>query len=179
MPLTLSLKPRERLVVNGAVLRNKSSRHPLTLEFLNKVNFMREREIVLPEHAVTPLLRVIYWLQLLYIDPDQRDLAQQRFVDLARELHDAVAEPNIRRAIAAAVDYAVQQRFGAALKALRDALPFERALLGLTAEGPTPHGPLGIAAGLGVVAEAPGLDPAVAEEPPAAAEVPLAAVRAR
>jgi flagellar biosynthesis activator protein FlaF len=182
LPLTLSLKPRERLVVNGAVLRNKSGRHPLTLEVLNKVNFMREREIVLPEHAVTPLLRVIYWLQLRYIDPEQRELAQQRFLELARELHAAVAEPNIRRAVAAAVAFAAQQRFGAALKALRDALPFERALLGLAApDEPSTGGPASLVpvlavSGRDVVADAPGLDPAVEEEP---ADLPLAAGRSR
>lgn len=130
MALNISLKPRERVVVNGAVIRNKSSRHPLTVEFLNKVNFMREREILMPEQAVTPLLRILYWLQITYIDPEQRPIAQQRFLELTQELHDAVAEPRLRHALATAVERVSQSRFGAALKALRDALPIERELLG-------------------------------------------------
>lgn len=164
MALNISLKPRERLVVNGAVIRNKSSRHPLTVEFLNKVNFMREREIVMPEQAVTPLLRVIYWLQITYIDPDQREHAQQRFLELAQEVHDAVGEPNIRNAVAASVQSMRAGRFGGALKALRDVLPIERALLGLTIAAREP------AAGPDVLAAAAnppsldGLDPEVAED---------------
>jgi flagellar biosynthesis repressor protein FlbT len=131
--LNISLKPRERLVVNGAVIRNKSSRHSLTVEFLNKVNFMREREIMMPEQAITPLLRVIYWLQITYIDPDQRAQAQSRFLELAQDLHDAVAEPRIRLAVATAVDLMQHGKFGAALKVLRDTLPVERALLNMAA----------------------------------------------
>jgi flagellar protein FlbT len=161
MALNLSLKPREKLVVNGAVLRNSSSRHPLTLEFLNKVNFMREREIIMPEQAVTPLLRVIYWLQIMYIDPDQRSVAEQRFMELAQELHDAVAEPNIRLAIAASVSFMLQQRFGAALKVLKDALPFERALLGMTASDQASSVVTAVRRHAG---DAPGLDTAITEE---------------
>ncbi|MBK8174613.1 MAG: flagellar biosynthesis repressor FlbT [Rhodospirillales bacterium] len=137
MPLNISLKPRERLVVNGAVIRNKSARHPLTIELLNKVNFMREREILMPEDALTPLLRVMYWLQITYIDPDQRDDAQLRFLELVREIKDAVSEPSILSAVDAAVAFVGQDQFGSALKALRDALPHERRLLGMNSEAST------------------------------------------
>lgn len=165
MALNISLKPRERLVVNGAVIRNKSSRHPLTVEFLNKVNFMREREILMPEQAVTPLLRVIYWLQITYIDPEMRGLAQQRFLELAQELHDAVAEPRIRTAVATAVEFMHHARFGAALKVLRDALPIEQALLGAPA-GDQPEGMSSviIAAAREERAAATGLDVGVEED---------------
>lgn len=166
MALNISLKPRERLVVNGAVIRNKSARHPLSIEFLNRVNFMREREILLPEHAVTPLLRVIYWLQISYIDPEQRAIAQARFLELAHDLHAAVAVPGIRSALDSAVDFMLAGRFGAALKLLRDVLPLEQALLDL-ADQETPGEELsGIAEAIGAVTPAAdGLAIDVNEEP--------------
>lgn len=165
MALNISLKPRERLVVNGAVIRNRSSRHPVTIEFLNRVNFMREREILMPEQAITPLLRVIYWLQITYIDPDQRSVAEQRFLDLARDLHDAVALPELRSALDTATDYMHQGRFGAALKVLRDALPLEQALLEMNGPAALPPGAAGLAATMRADAPATGgLDPCVTEE---------------
>lgn len=166
MALNISLKPRERLVVNGAVIRNRSCRHSLTIEFLNRVNFMREREILLPEQAATPLLRVIYWLQLTYIDPDQRELAQQRFLELARDLHDAVAVPAIRTALATATELMQAGRFGASLKALREVLPLERTLLGMSADEPVEEVTSEIATA--ICDSEPtwqGLDASVAEEP--------------
>lgn len=161
MVLNISLKPRERLVVNGAVIRNKSSRHSLTMEFLNRVNFMREREILMPEQANTPLLRIIYWLQITYIDAEQRSEAQQRFFELAQELKTMLGGGKIAAAIDQALALLQQERFGAALKVLRDALPIERALLDL----PAGAVPCPVAEEVCAEDEAIGLDPDVREEP--------------
>lgn len=166
MALNISLKPRERLVINGAVIRNKSARHPVTIEFLNRVNFMREREILLPEQAATPLLRAIYWLQITYIDPEQRALAQERFLELVRALHDAVAIPAIRTALDAAIDFMGAGRFGASLKVLRDVLPLERAMLDVAAQQTASEAMPGVAAAIGAgESAADGLDFNVNEEP--------------
>jgi len=159
--LNISLKPRERLVVNGAVIRNKSSRHSLTMEFLNRVNFMREREILMPEQATTPLLRIIYWLQITYIDAEQRSEAQQRFFELAHELKTMLGGGKIAAAIDEALALLQQERFGAALKVLRDALPIERALLDL----PAGAVPCPVAEAVCAEGKATGLDPDVREEP--------------
>ena len=164
MPLNISLKPRERLVVNGAVIRNRSGQHALTIEFLNRVNFMREREILQPEQATTPLLRVIYWLQVAYIDPEQHAMAEERFLVLAQELHEAVAVPELRTAITVAITAMRQGRFGAALKKLRDALPLEQEMLGLAAQQRPPV-PECIAALRDQKPAVDGLDGRVAEEP--------------
>jgi flagellar protein FlbT len=175
MALTIRLRPKEKLIVNGAVLQNDSAAHAVTLLALNRINFIREREVVLPEDAVTPLLKVIYWLQLAYIDPDHREESGQQFMTLARALYEdkAMAEPNIRYALASAIGYAANGQIAAGLKALRTALPYERALLGIPEPGDGAPGnarrvlatmtPAGAAAGAG-------LDPAVVEEQPHAAE---------
>lgn len=165
VPLNISLKPRERLVVNGAVIRNRSGRHPLTIEFLNRVNFMREREIVMPEQANTPLLRIIYWLQIAYIDPEQRTAAEQRFLTLVRDLHDAVAIAELRSALTEATALMRAGKFGAALKRLRDALPLERAMLAMSS--PIEIAPMGTELEAAIHAAPPatdGLDSGVSEE---------------
>ena len=52
MPLTMRLKPGERLIVNGAVLRNSSSK-PVELDVLNRVTTLHERDLMLPGRMPT------------------------------------------------------------------------------------------------------------------------------
>jgi flagellar biosynthesis regulator FlbT len=165
MSLLIRLRPKEKLVVNGAVLQNESDRHGLTLVALNRINYMREREIVLPEHAITPLLKVIYWLQLAYIEPETREESGAQFMATARALFEdeTMRHPKIRFALASAIGYAANGQLAAALKALREALPHERELLGIE---PAPKGNLLAAAGPRG-GEAAGLDPEIVEERPA------------
>jgi flagellar biosynthesis regulator FlbT len=164
MSLLIRLRPKEKLVVNGAVLQNESDRHGLTLVALNRINYMREREIVLPEDAITPLLKVIYWLQLAYIDPETHAESGARFMAAARALFEdeTMRHPKIRFALASAIGYAANGQLAAALKALREALPHERELLGIE----TPAGGKLLAAAGRRSREAVGLDATIVEERP-------------
>ena len=50
MPLNLTLKPNEKLIVNGAVLSNNSPRS-VTLSFHNKAQLLQQKDVLLPEEA--------------------------------------------------------------------------------------------------------------------------------
>lgn len=168
MSLTIRLKPGEKVVVNGGVLRNASARHPIALEVLNRVNFMREREILLPEDAITPLLKVIYWLQIAYIDPLNSEKGRIRFLEAARELFEQKQREGDREicyGLASAIGYAHTLQYAAALKALRDALPFERARLGIL-DSDIEAPPEVLASAGSPMPDAPGLDASVHEDGP-------------
>lgn len=169
MPLTIRLKPGEKVVVNGGVLRNASAHHPIALEVLNRVNYMREREILLPEDAITPLLKVIYWLQIAYIDPQNSEKGKLKFLEAARELFERKrkeGDKEICYGLASAIGYIQNSHYAAALKALRDALPYERAQLGI--HDPDLGGaPNSLASARGYLPDAPGLDPSIQEDRPA------------
>jgi len=47
MPLKLSLKPNEAVIVNGAVLRNGERRSSLLIE--NQVRILRQKDVLFPE----------------------------------------------------------------------------------------------------------------------------------
>ena len=47
MALVLKLRPQERLVVNGALIRN-ASEHGITLHLINRATLLHERDILLP-----------------------------------------------------------------------------------------------------------------------------------
>ena len=88
MPLTLRLKPGERLIVNGAVLRNGSPR-AIELELLNQVTTLHERDLMLPEQAVLPLARLYVEIQMMHLEPETQDAHRRAAIDLAAKIYAA------------------------------------------------------------------------------------------
>ena len=66
MALKLSLKPGEKIVVNGAVIVNGDRRSTLILQ--NKVSLLREKDILLAEDVDTPVKHVYFPIMLMYMD---------------------------------------------------------------------------------------------------------------
>src|SRR5919198_3956361 len=114
MPLKLTLKPNEKLIVNGAVLSNNSSR-AVTLAFHNKAHLLQQKDVLLPEEANTPLRRTYFALQCLYLDEDAAEEQRQVFTKFAAELFAATSNAEIRGAIGKAVEYAGTGEFYRAL----------------------------------------------------------------
>src|SRR5436305_15081389 len=81
MPLTIRLRPGERLIVNGAVLRNGSPR-AVALEVLNKVTTLHERDLILPEQADTALKQLYLQIQMMHLEPENHDVYYKPFVQL-------------------------------------------------------------------------------------------------
>lgn len=65
MPLKLSLKPSEAVVVNGAVLRNGDRRGTLLLE--NQSRVLREKDILRPENARSASERAYFAIMQMYL----------------------------------------------------------------------------------------------------------------
>jgi flagellar protein FlbT len=128
MPLNLTLKPNEKLIVNGAVVSNNSPR-AVTLTFHNKAQLLQQKDVLLPEEATTPLLRTYFALQCVYLDADGADEHRRQFAEFAGELFTATNNADIRGAIAKAIAHVDAGEFYRALSALRSALPAERRLL--------------------------------------------------
>jgi flagellar biosynthesis repressor protein FlbT len=128
MPLNLTLKPNEKLIVNGAVVSNNSPR-AVTLTFHNKAQLLQQKDVLLPEEATTPLLRTYFALQCVYLDAEGADEHRRHFAEFAGELFTATSNADIRGAIAKAIAHVDAGEFYRALSALRSALPAERRLL--------------------------------------------------
>ncbi|WP_417821482.1 flagellar biosynthesis repressor FlbT [Terasakiella sp.] len=71
MPLKLNLKKEQKIIINGAVLENKSDRS-LSLALLNDAVILRDRDILTAEEASTPAARVYYSLQCAYLFKEKR-----------------------------------------------------------------------------------------------------------
>ena len=70
MPLKLTLGKGEKLIVNGAVVKNDGDGASLVFE--NQAHILRQKDILTAEDAKTPAARVYLALQCAYLFPDQR-----------------------------------------------------------------------------------------------------------
>lgn len=107
MPLKLSLKPSEAVIVNGAVMRNGDRRGVMVLE--NQARVMREKDVVFPEQVRGAAEFAYFAVMQLYLTGDtdgvrfdeamdglsalaretRDDLVRQRAVDVALALSEA------------------------------------------------------------------------------------------
>jgi flagellar protein FlbT len=69
MPLTINLKPGEKLIVNGVVMQNAN--HAAKLLVHNEAALLREKDIITEEAANTPARRIYFAVQCLYLFPDK------------------------------------------------------------------------------------------------------------
>jgi len=67
MPLRMNLKPGERLILGGAVIRNGDVRSEFLIE--NEVPVLREADVLSPKTVRTACEWVYLALQLAYVDP--------------------------------------------------------------------------------------------------------------
>ncbi|MEO1642745.1 MAG: flagellar biosynthesis repressor FlbT [Pseudomonadota bacterium] len=107
MPLKLSLRPSEAIIVNGAVMRNGDRRGVMVVE--NRAKILREKDVVFPEaiqslaeHAYFAIMQIYLTSETegeLYIDATSAladlaatsadDILKQRALDISILLADA------------------------------------------------------------------------------------------
>src|SRR6478735_8859073 len=83
MGLRLSLKPYERLIINGASIRNGD--RPVSFLIENQCKFLREREIMHESEADTDCKKLCVTLQVIYL-MDNPTEAIDLFFAQAREV---------------------------------------------------------------------------------------------
>lgn len=122
MPLKMTLKPGERIVVNGAVLENGGGEAHLV--FLNDAAFMREKDILSEVDALTPASRIYFALQCLYIFPARRE----HYGIILEELIQAYLEaaPSAHPILETVKDQVVRGEFYNALKNVRALIAHEK-----------------------------------------------------
>lgn len=113
--MKLRLKSGERLYINGAVLRfeNKTS-----LEFLNDVYFLLERQIVQPEEVKTDKDRLYFLVQLMVIEPQQLEFHLAKFRKSIAE-QQVSAEGDLRFDLYDIEGLVLARRYHEAMKRLR------------------------------------------------------------
>jgi flagellar biosynthesis repressor protein FlbT len=128
MPLKLSLKSGERFVVNGAVLQNGDRRAVLLLQ--NKASILREKDIIQPEEANTPVRRIYFPIMMMYLEPAEAEKYYDEFVMRLNELMGAVRSTDILKECVSLSREVMSAEYYKALTRCRKLITFEQGLLG-------------------------------------------------
>lgn len=121
MALKISLKPNEKIVVNGAVIANGD--RPTRLHFLNKARFLREKDIMQEEEITREEDYLYFLIQLLYVDVDNQQQYLEQIDFLAAKL--AENHPDKAKELGRIAAMAESGKIFEALKESRKVFPLQ------------------------------------------------------
>ncbi|QHL89734.1 flagellar biosynthesis repressor FlbT [Sphingomonas changnyeongensis] len=90
MTLRISLRPGEKVIVNGAVL-SAVGRTELAVE--SKAAILRGREIMSPAEADTPARLLYFHTMMAYIDAESSEAHQDRIIEALRNVSALLRTP--------------------------------------------------------------------------------------
>ena len=125
MALRIELKPRERFILGGAVVRNGDARSEWILE--NNVPILRGKNIMSLEEADTPCKRMYFLIQLMYVEGGNLEGHQDTYWALVRDIVGAA--PSLLDLIDAVNEQIVGGRYYEALKLTRKLINEEERLI--------------------------------------------------
>lgn len=126
--LVLKLGPKERVLVNGAVIENGDRRSRLAILTPN-ANILRLRDAIRPGEVNTPVRRVCYIVQLVLSGDVDEGEARLQILRGIEQLSQAFADTDSRSQLDVATEAVMLGDFYRALKRLRSLLPREERLL--------------------------------------------------
>lgn len=127
MPLKIQLKPKERVIINGAVIEG----HPdnrTEIVVMNNASVMRQKHILQESESDTPVKRLYFQLQMLYIDEEHCNDYMGPYQKFYKDLSDTFSLPTIKASMLL-IDEAVQKgKYYDAMKICRDLIKVEAEL---------------------------------------------------
>ncbi len=126
--LILKLSPKERVLVNGAVIENGDRRCRLSI-LTPDANILRLRDAIHPEDAKTPVKRVCFAVQLVLSGDTHPQDAHLPLLRQVEELSQVFTDPDSRVHLMEATKGLIDRQHYRTLKALRALLPREERLL--------------------------------------------------
>jgi flagellar protein FlbT len=127
--LVLKLSPKERVLVNGAVIENGDRRSRISILTPN-ANILRLRDAIRPDEVNTPVRRVCYIAQLVLSGDATEEDAKPQILRGIEQLSQVLRDEDSRSQLDSATHALCRNDFYQALKALRNLLPREARLLG-------------------------------------------------
>lgn len=126
--LVLKLGPKERVLVNGAVIENGDRRSRLSILTPN-ANILRLRDAIRPDEANTPVRRTCYVAQLILSGDAEEGEGARQLLSGIEQLSYALCDADSRSILTEATEAVTSGDFYRALKRLRTLLPREDRLL--------------------------------------------------
>ncbi|MCA3452302.1 MAG: flagellar biosynthesis repressor FlbT [Rhodobacter sp.] len=125
--LVLKLAPKERVLINGAVIENGDRRSRLAVMTPN-AHILRLRDAIHPEEVNTPVRRVCYVVQLVLSGDAVPSEARTQLLRGIEQLSQVLTDADSRALLGAATTAVLEDQHYQALKVLRSLLPREERL---------------------------------------------------
>ena len=132
--LKISLKPGEKIYINGAVLKVDRK---VSLELLNDVQFLLENHVLQAENASTPLRQLYFILQVMLMNPTGAGDAYEMFRRSLPLMIASFSDPEITGTLKHIDRMVGEGHVYEALKAIRGLYPLERKALGENDDAPS------------------------------------------
>lgn len=123
MALKLSLKPDEKLVINGAVIANADRRTTLVVH--NKASILREKDILREEDVDTPAKRIYFPIMLMYMDPNDKSKYHEEFILRMTEFMNAIRTPEAIETCVKVSKHVMDDNYYLALMGCKKLIKFE------------------------------------------------------
>ena len=124
--LKISLKPNEKIYVNGAVIRVDRK---VTIELMNDVQFLLESHVIQADQASTPLRQLYFIVQIMLINPAGAAEAREMFRRSLPMLIASFDNQDICKGLKQIDRMVGEDDIYEALKAIRALYPLERRAL--------------------------------------------------
>lgn len=128
--LVLKLSPKERVLINGAVIENGDRRSRLSI-MSPDANILRLRDAIHPEEATTPVRRLCFAIQLVLSGDSVAEKARPKLLQQVEDLSQVFQDPDSRAMLSEASTSLISDQHYRALKAIRGLLPREDRLLAI------------------------------------------------
>lgn len=125
MALSLTLKPKEKIFIGGAVIQNGSTKAELTV--LNDVPVLRQKEILHEKEATTPCRRIYLAVQQMYMDGGNRLTYYKLLSELLNDVLSAA--PSTSELVHEIGAHVSDGRYYNALKLTKQLINYEAELL--------------------------------------------------
>lgn len=124
--LKISLKPNEKIYINGAVIRVDRK---VTLELMNDVQFLLESHVIQADQASTPLKQLYFIVQIMLVNPVGAAEARDMFRRSLPMLIASFDNQDICKGLKQIDRMVGENEIYEALKAIRALYPLERKAL--------------------------------------------------
>jgi len=121
MSLKLKLKPKEKVIIGGAVLINGGSHAEFSVE--NRVPILRSKDIMTEEQADSHCKKIYFLLQLMYIEQKRSQEHYNMYLKLVKELISAA--PSMVSMLYEVSESLLEDDFYKALKRAKKLIAYE------------------------------------------------------
>jgi len=114
--MNISLRRRERIFINGAVIRVDRK---VNIELLNDVTFLLENHVMQPQEATTPLKQLYFAIQTMLMSPNDSGPAQKMAHALVEDLLNRCRGDMLHQKLVVVLEELEKRRAFDALKNVR------------------------------------------------------------